>query len=142
MPQLLRNTDQGWQIVDEPSVPWQSLSDWPAADSSASQLVVNVDDEPDQSWLNAEAIAVDFPALTDGRGLSLAVLLRTRYGYTGDLMARGNVHEDIVHFLARCGFNVIALPEERDLQTALKWIAPHSGHYQASVSNPTPHFLR
>ena len=141
MPQLLRNSDQGWQIVDEPDAQWQSLSDWQAAGGSRGRVTVNVDSEPDQSWLSADAIAVDFPALTDGRGLSLAVLLRTRYRYTGDLVARGGVHEDIVHFLARCGFNVIELPQERDLQVALNWVSPHTGYYQASVNDPTPHFL-
>ena len=43
-----------------------------------------------------------------------------------DLVARGNVHEDIVHFLARSGFNVIELPEGKDLNTALKWVSPHT----------------
>lgn len=142
MPQLLRNTDQGWQIADEPDAQWQSLGEWQANEGANGPLVVNVDSEPEQSWLSAEAIAVDFPALTDGRGLSLAVLLRSRYRYTGDLVARGSVHEDIVHFLARCGFNVIELPQERDLQAALHWVSPHTGYYQASVSDPTPHFLR
>jgi uncharacterized protein (DUF934 family) len=51
-------------------------------------------------------------------------------------VARGNVHEDIVHFLARSGFNVIELPEGKDLQTALTWVDPHSGYYQPSVANP------
>jgi uncharacterized protein (DUF934 family) len=141
MPQLLRNSDQGWQVVDESDAQWQSLDDWQTGENSAGRLVVGVDSEPDHSWLSAEAIAVDFPALTDGRGLSLAVLLRTRYGYSGDLVARGGVHEDIVHFLARCGFNVIELPQGRDLQTALSWISPHTGYYQVSVSNPTPDLL-
>jgi len=141
MPQLLRNTEQGWQITDEPDVQWRCLSDWQADESANGELTVDVDSEPDQSWLSANAIAVEFPALTDGRGLSLAVLLRTRYGYTGDLVARGGVHEDIVHFLARCGFNVIELPEGRDLQTALSWVDPHTGYYQASVSDSTPHFV-
>ena len=123
MPKLLRNIDQNWQIVDEGDSLWQAENDWQAGEP----LQVSVDSEPDPSWLEATAIAVDFPALTDGRGLSLAVLLRTRLHYTGDLVARGNVHEDVVHFLARSGFNVIELPEGKDLQTALTWVSPHSG---------------
>ena len=78
-------------------------------------------------------IAIDFPAMTDGRGLSLAVLLRNRLGYRGELVARGSVHQDIVHFLARCGFDAIELPDEERLETALKWIDPHTGYYQPSV---------
>ncbi len=132
MPQLLRNIDQNWRIVDYADIHWRAEEDWQAGEP----LQVGVDSEPDPSWLEASAIAVDFPALTDGRGLSLAALLRTRLHYTGDLVARGNVHEDIVHFLARSGFNVIELPEGKDLQTALTWVDPHSGYYQSSVANP------
>lgn len=136
MPQLLRNNGQNWEIVDEGDVHWLTEDDW----LSGQPLLVGVDSEPNATWLDASAIAVDFPALTDGRGLSLAVLLRTRLLYTGDLMARGNVHEDIVHFLARSGFNVIELPEGKDLQTALTWVNPHSGYYQPSVANPATVF--
>ena len=132
MPQLLRNIDQNWRIVDGGDMPWRAEEDWQAGEP----LQVGVDSEPNSTWLEASAIAVDFPALTDGRGLSLAVLLRTRLHYTGDLVARGNVHEDIVHFLARSGFNVIELPQGKDLQTALTWVDPHSGYYQPSVANP------
>ena len=140
MPQLLRNTEQGWQITDEPEAHWTDLDHWSDKAEAGSSLLVSVDSEPDQSWLSAQAIGIEFPALTDGRGLSLAVLVRSRYGFSGDLVATGAVHEDITHFLARCGFNVIALPQDRDLQTALRWISPHSDYYQASVSDPTPRF--
>ncbi|NJD07184.1 MAG: DUF934 domain-containing protein, partial [Methylococcaceae bacterium] len=34
-------------------------------------------------------ITVEFPAMADGRGFSLARLLRDRYGYRGELRARG-----------------------------------------------------
>ena len=136
MPQLLRNIEQNWQIIDEADTHWLAEDDWQAG----QPLQVGVDSEPDRKWLDASAIAVDFPALTDGRGLSLAVLLRTRLHYNGDLVARGNVHEDIFHFLARSGFNVIELPDGKDLKTALKWVDPHTGYYQASVDNPKPLF--
>ena len=97
-------------------------------------MQISVDSEPTTEWLQASAIAINFPALTDGRGLSLAVLLRTRMGFSGDLVARGNIHEDIAHFLARCGFSVLELPEGKDLESALRWITPHTGYYQESVA--------
>ena len=137
MPQLLRNIDQDWQIVEDAVTHWRAEDDWQAG----QPLQVSVDSEPNLAWLKASAIAVNFPALTDGRGLSLAVLLRTRLHYSGDLVARGNVHEDIVHFLARSGFNVIELPEGKDLQTALTWVNPHSDYYQPSVANPKSVFV-
>src|SRR5205085_11558437 len=39
-------------------------------------------------------VAVQFPKFTDGRGYSTAVLLRTRYGYRGELRAFGDVGRD------------------------------------------------
>ena len=42
------------------------------------------DAEVDERWLAAPLIGIDFPAFNDGRGLSLAVLLRTRHGYAGE----------------------------------------------------------
>lgn len=138
MPQLLRKTEGQWAISEEPKSLWQSEAEW----QSGQALLVAVDSEPSVEWLAASSIGVDFPALTDGRGLSLAVLLRTRLNYRGDLVATGNVHEDIAHFLARCGYNVIELPEHKDLNTALQWIAPHTGFYQASVDSPAPVFSR
>ena len=131
MPRLLKHSDGKWQICDATQVNHLALPDWHPGEA----LEVGVDAEPTPAWLEASSIAVDFPAMTDGRGLSLAVLLRTRLGYAGELVARGNVHEDIVHFLARCGFDTIELTNEARLDAALKWVNPHSGYYQSSVIN-------
>ena len=129
MPRLLKRIHGDWQICDVAETPWIAQDEWRAG----SALQVSVDAEPSTDWLDASSIAIDFPAMTDGRGLSLAVLLRNRLGYRGELVARGRVHQDIVHFLARCGFDAIELPDEERLETALKWIDPHTGHYQPSV---------
>ena len=129
MPRLLKKTHGDWQICDVAETLWIAQDEWRAG----SALQVSVDAEPSTDWLDASSIAIDFPAMTDGRGLSLAVLLRNRLGYRGELVARGSVHQDIVHFLARCGFDAIELPDEERLETALKWIDPHTGYYQPSV---------
>ena len=129
MPRLLKKIHGDWQICDVAETPWIAQDEWRAG----SALQVSVDAEPSTDWLDASSIAIDFPAMTDGRGLSLAVLLRNRLGYRGELVARGSVHQDIVHFLARCGFDAIELPDEERLETALKWIDPHTGYYQPSV---------
>ena len=129
MPKLLKHLAGEWQICEDTHVTYLSLTDWHPGEA----LEVGVDAEPTPIWLEALSIAVNFPTMTDGRGLSLAVLLRKRLGYTGELVARGNVHEDIVHFLARCGFDTIELANESRLDTALKWVNPHTGYYQASV---------
>lgn len=129
MPRVLKKIHGDWQICDVAETLWIAQDKWRAG----SALQVSVDAEPSTDWLDASSIAIDFPAMTDGRGLSLAVLLRNRLGYRGELVARGSVHQDIVHFLARCGFDAIELPDEERLETALKWIDPHTGYYQPSV---------
>ncbi|MEM7567260.1 MAG: DUF934 domain-containing protein [Pseudomonadota bacterium] len=49
-------------------------------------------------------VAVAFPAYTDGRGYSMASLLRQRLGYDGELRAVGDVLLDQIPYMLRCGF--------------------------------------
>ena len=70
------------------------------------------------------------------------MLLRTRHGYAGDIVATGDVHEDMLHYLRRCGFTSFLVPDERSLDTALSTLAPYSDYYQASVIEPQPAFRR
>ncbi|MFH1818026.1 MAG: DUF934 domain-containing protein [Pseudomonadota bacterium] len=60
-----------------------------------------------------QLIAVDFPKFTDGRGYSIATQLRTRYGYTGELRAIGDVLCDQFFFMIRCGFSTLQPHEGR-----------------------------
>lgn len=55
-----------------------------------------------------QLIAIDFQMFTDGRGYSIATLLRTRYGYVGELRAIGNVLCDQFFFMIRFGFSTPA----------------------------------
>jgi phosphoadenosine phosphosulfate reductase len=55
------------------------------------------------------AIAVEFPKFADGRGYSSARLLRERYGFDGELRARGDILTDQVQFLRRCGFDSLVV---------------------------------
>ena len=95
-----------------------------------------VDAEVDERWLAAPLIAIDFPAFNDGRGLSLAVLLRSRLGYAGELIAVGAVHEDLLHYMRRCGFNGYVL--EKDAAPREATLHPYSDYYQASAVEPRP----
>jgi len=56
-------------------------------------------------------IILDFPKFTDGRAYSQARLLRTRFGYKGELRADGNVLRDQLLFMKRCGFNSFVVGE-------------------------------
>lgn len=66
-----------------------------------------------------EVIAIHFPKFVDGRGYSLARLLRERYGFTGEIRAVGDVLHDQLYFMARVGFDAFALRGEKNVQLAL-----------------------
>jgi uncharacterized protein (DUF934 family) len=87
-------------------------------------------------------IAVRFPKFTDGRGYSIAALLRTRYGYKGELRAIGDVGRDQLFYLKRCGFDSFALPAHRDPEAALAGLEDFRDRYQGSVDQPLPLFRR
>ncbi len=55
------------------------------------------------------AIAVHFPKFGDGRGYSLARLLRDRHGWQGELRAYGDVLWDQLEALCRVGFDCIEI---------------------------------
>lgn len=88
-------------------------------------------------------IAVNFPKFVDGRGYSTASLLRQRYHYQGELRAVGDVLHDQLFFMQRVGFDSYALKEGKDAVYALTaGFSPFSDGYQASTSQPQPHFRR
>ena len=87
-------------------------------------------------------IAVDFPTFRDGRGYSVATLLRTRYGWTGELRAIGDVLRDQLNYMRRCGFDSFALRADKDVHDALKSFSHYSVRYQGAVDDPVPLFRR
>ena len=87
-------------------------------------------------------VAVNFPKFGDGRGFSIARLLRERYGYKGELRAIGEVARDHLFFMARCGFDSFLLREAEDPEQALTAFDDFSDGYQASVERPLPLFRR
>jgi uncharacterized protein (DUF934 family) len=89
---------------------------------------------------DAPLIAIDFPKFTDGRGYSLARLLRERYGFTGEIRAVGDVLVDQVFFLTRCGFDALSLREDQWLEDALFALNAFSRAYQPAVDEPEPLF--
>jgi uncharacterized protein (DUF934 family) len=124
---------------DPRAVPLETLESWQGADQG---LVLAVDAEPDARFTAAPVIAVDFPVFHDGRGLSLAVLLRTRIGFAGELRAVGDVHPELLHYLSRCGFDSCLLPDGRALPPGDGALAPYTDYYQASVAEAQPAFRR
>lgn len=77
-------------------------------------------------------VAVDFPSFTDGRGYSIARLLRDRHHYEGELRAVGDILRDQLFLLSRVGFNTFALRDDQDVGAALSAFADFSEVYQAA----------
>ena len=88
----------------------------------------------------APVVAVRFPAIVDGRGLSLGALLRSRYRFEGELRAFGDIIPDITEYMHRCGFNAFVLPDREQAEVAIACMGRMSDHYQASVRQPKPPF--
>ncbi len=91
-------------------------------------------------------VGVDFPKFADGRGYSIAVLLRGRYGYTGELRAIGDVLRDQFNYLVRCGFDALAPREGRytdaQLEAAVASLADFTEPYQGAIAPHEPLFRR
>ena len=89
-----------------------------------------------------QLVAINFPKFVDGRGYSSAALLRTRYGYRGELRAIGDVGRDQLFYLRRCGFDAFALAPHRDPRAAVASLEDFSLRYQGSVDDPQPLFRK
>src|SRR5262245_55038679 len=60
-------------------------------------------------------VEVNFPKFGDGRGYSIARLLRERYGYQGELRAVGEITRDHLFFMESIGFDAFELRAGEDL---------------------------
>ncbi len=107
---------------------------WLAPDADPQALATDIGSLP--------LIAVDFPQFTDGRGYSIARLLRERYGFAGELRAIGEILRDQLFYLRQCGFNAFAVRSEGNLEDALRGLRDFSDSYQATAATPLPLFRR
>jgi len=107
---------------------------WLEADADPTALAPDLD--------RLQLIAIRFASFTDGRGYSLARLLRERHGYRGELRAIGDVLRDQLFYLSRCGFDAFALRADQNAEQALAAFKDFSETYQASVDRPEPLFRR
>ncbi len=89
-----------------------------------------------------EMIAVDFPNFNDGRGYSIARILRDELGYKGELRALGDVLRDQIFYLARCGFNAFEVRKDKDLEEALAGLHDFHVVYQAASDQTQPIYRR
>jgi uncharacterized protein (DUF934 family) len=125
---------------------WKTSRDALLAARAKEQLGVWLapDDEPGELVADFERITligVDFPVFRDGRGYSIARLLRERYGWQGELRAIGDVLRDQLAYLSRCGFDAFAVRADKDIHDALHAFAELSVPYQGAFGQ-APLFRR
>jgi uncharacterized protein (DUF934 family) len=106
---------------------------WLARTGPLGVILAPTDDEgelvPDLARL--ALVAAEFPSVSEGRGYTQARLLRERWGFAGELRARGAIRRDQVFFLARCGFDSFELPEA-EFEGAAAALRTFTAAYQSS----------
>jgi uncharacterized protein (DUF934 family) len=83
-------------------------------------------------------IALDFPTFKDGRSYSHARLLRERYNFQGELRAVGDILQDQLFFMERCGINSFQVRDDKNIEQALNGFKIFSDGYQAAADDATP----
>jgi phosphoadenosine phosphosulfate reductase len=66
------------------------------------------------------SVAIKFPAFGDGRGYSTARLLSQRYQYANEIRAIGDVLQDQIPLMRRCGFNAFVVTHEPTRQALIE----------------------
>lgn len=94
------------------------------------------------SLQQAEVIAINFPAFTDGRSFSYARELRDTLKFSGEIRAIGNYIRDQMYYLKRCGVNSFSFNETSAAEKALNSLNDFSDNYQASADQTIPAFKR
>jgi uncharacterized protein (DUF934 family) len=122
---------------------WRAVrSHWPA-DMPVGVLLANdvevteiVADLPRLSL-----IALSFPKWVDGRAYSQAKVLRSRYRYSGQIRAVGDVLVDMLPLLQRTGFDAVAMRADQSREAAERALGFfHVGHYQGDALDNRPLF--
>lgn len=97
----------------------------------------------DQADLNVfPLIAVFIERFADGRAYSTGALLRSRFGFKGELRAFGDVLRDQLFFLKRCGFDAFNIRADRSAEDALASLKDFSEPYQGATVIEQPVWRR
>ncbi|WP_188151288.1 DUF934 domain-containing protein [Teredinibacter waterburyi] len=122
----------------------QLLSEAPEKAAKAG-LLLNGDQDPasvKQLVKQVSLICIEFPVFTDGRGFSLARMIRDHFDYTGELRATGAFIQDQLFFLKRCGFSSFVVADETKLESAIQSLNDFTDCYQAAADEPQPLYRR
>jgi uncharacterized protein (DUF934 family) len=147
MSAMIRLSAAGARLAPKDKRALTPLADWLAApaEQRGDAIVLTATDDPDLLIGNTAglaAIAVEFPKFNDGRGLSIARLLRGRIGWRGELRAVGEVARDQLFYMARCGFDAFDLRADQDAEACLRAFSEVSVLYQNAADEARPLFRR
>ena len=87
-------------------------------------------------------VELNFPKWVDGRAYSQAHTLRSRYRFTGEVRATGEVLVDMLPLLQRTGFDAAVLRADQSLEAADRALTFFPGYYQGDVADPLPLFAK
>ncbi len=136
-------------VVKPPSRPsaeaWEggayiTLAAWLATPASRAALLLQPTDDVALlagRFEGLELVAVDFHRINDGRGYSLAEILRRRLGYQGRLRALGAVTADQVHALSQVGFDEFELRPDQTAEPSVAALSTFSFSYQKGAAVAT-----
>lgn len=83
-------------------------------------------------------LQIEVAEFKDGRCFSLAMRLRNRIKYTGELRAIGHYLPDQIYFMQRCGFNSFIIDTEMDDEVLRQTLNPFTEVYQRSGDDTSP----
>ena len=115
-----------------------AAADWADGLNEAEVLDLPSDTQPEEVALSEglKLVRVEFPSFSDGRGFTIARVLRRR-GYTGKLRAFGHVISDQYAMARRSGFDEVEISDDlaaRQPEGEWKFRADWRAHdYQARL---------
>lgn len=143
--QLIREIDADAPVPEGkvilPLAYWQANRDALLKQNSEHAVWIDGDTETEallDDLQHFSIIALDFPTFKDGRSYSHASLLRNRYNYKADLRAIGDVLQDQLFFMHRCGIDSYEVREDKDIEDAIKSLNDFSVRYQAAADDALP----
>lgn len=138
---LIKDQQLSQTYAKTPSLEFsQWLEDAPAG---VDAVVATGDDDLTALLANVSQfslIAIAFDTFADGRGYSMARMLR-REGYQGEIRAVGDVAMDRIEYMHRVGFNAFELREDQNPLEALKKITEINVFYQPSADGNGPAYM-
>ncbi|CAD0185792.1 hypothetical protein RUESEDTHA_02692 [Ruegeria sp. THAF57] len=129
-------------VTDEGFAPDDWTDGFVTLEDTANDVValdVASDTDPDELFErlgNAKMVRVDFPSSADGRGFTIARILRLK-GYSGRLRAKGHVLADQYAMARRSGFDEVEIDHSlANRQPEDQWLARanwEENNYQARL---------